>query len=136
MSTASNAKKPHVIAYRFRQEERMQITLDESAYQYLCESARMLLSDAPHFRQLGTERMRKIAGILGKAENRRLWASVDNKKNAKSPRPNARLADPEDEITTEFLRLCREGHSEREARGILVSWGRWSQSTVYRRTKK
>ena len=52
------------------------------------------------------------------------------------PRPNARGVDHED-VQNEYRRLVREGHTEREARGILVSRGNMgSQSTIHRVTKK
>jgi len=60
---------------------------------------------------------------------------IQNRKNARRSRPKARASDS-DEITSEFRRLVREGHTEREARGIMNSWGRWAKSTIYRKTKK
>jgi hypothetical protein len=61
--------------------------------------------------------------------------SEDGKKGKGVPRPAARKHDP-DEIAKAFARLIQEGHTEREARGILLSWERWSQSTIWRATNK
>ena len=59
-----------------------------------------------------------------------------NTLNAKNPRPNARAIE-RDDVLSEFHRLVREGHTEREARGILVQRGNMgSQTTIYRITKK
>jgi len=41
-----------------------------------------------------------------------------------------------DEIMVEFRRLRASGHTESQARGLMTSWGRWSQSTIYRATAK
>ena len=50
-------------------------------------------------------------------------------------RPNARTVD-HDEVSHEFRSLVKEGHSDREARGILVRRGNMgSQTTIYRITK-
>lgn len=58
-----------------------------------------------------------------------------NSSNAKNPRPNARAIERE-AVLSEFHRLVREGHTEREARGILVQRGNMgSQTTIYRITK-
>ncbi len=60
--------------------------------------------------------------------------SKRNSSNASMPRPNARSTD-HNEVKIEFNRLVREGHTEREARGILVDRGNMgSQSTIYRAT--
>lgn len=53
-----------------------------------------------------------------------------NSTNASGPR----TSEARDEILEEFNRLLADGHTTREARGILLSWGRWSQSTIYRAT--
>lgn len=59
-----------------------------------------------------------------------------NALNATSPRPNGRATD-HDDVLIEYQRLVREGHTEREARGILVQRGTMgSQSTIYRITKE
>jgi hypothetical protein len=56
--------------------------------------------------------------------------------NAALPRPNARAIDHED-VLNEYRHLLREGHTEREARGILVQRGNMgSQTTIYRITKR
>lgn len=56
--------------------------------------------------------------------------------NASKPRPNARAID-HDEVKLEYSRLVRDGHTEREARGILVQRGNMgSQTTIYRITKE
>lgn len=60
---------------------------------------------------------------------------VMNQKNAKSPRPNGRTVD-HDEVITEFLRLTREGHTPREANGMLFARGLASRSTIIRITKQ
>lgn len=58
-----------------------------------------------------------------------------NAVNASLPRPNARAVD-HDEVRIEYRRLIQEGHTEREARGILVQRGNMgSQATIYRVTK-
>lgn len=58
-----------------------------------------------------------------------------NAVNASLPRPNARAID-HDEVRIEYRRLIQEGHTEREARGILVQRGNMgSQATIYRATK-
>ena len=58
-----------------------------------------------------------------------------NAVNASMPRPNARAID-HDEVRVEYRRLVQEGHTEREARGILVQRGNMgSQATIYRTTK-
>lgn len=54
--------------------------------------------------------------------------------NAKRPRPNRRAGD-HDEIVADFLRLVKQGHTEREARGMLARRGDASPSTIYRVTK-
>lgn len=59
-----------------------------------------------------------------------------NAENASMPRPNARAVD-HDEVLIEYRRLVREGHTSREARGILVKRGNMgSQATIYRVTNK
>ena len=58
-----------------------------------------------------------------------------NRANARQPRPGAHRVDHY-EVLKEFKRLVTERHTEGEARGILVSRGLASQSTIYRITKK
>lgn len=59
-----------------------------------------------------------------------------NRANAKKPRENARRVDHED-LLAAFRSLVTSGHTDREARGILLSRGCYgSQSTIYRITKK
>lgn len=123
--------------FRFSDSTEVSMSLAEVAYQYLAESARMFAMDDPEWRQRGQERLRQVASFIGKETDAQLWASVVNKKNASMPRPAARSIETEDdEIVNEFRRLVREGHSAREARGIMTGWHKWSQSTIYRRTKE
>lgn len=62
--------------------------------------------------------------------------SERNAGNASMPRPNARVIDHE-EVLRDFKHLIREGHTEREARGVLVQRRNMgSQSQIYRITKK
>jgi len=56
-----------------------------------------------------------------------------NAENAKLPRQ--KTVDHE-EVMLEFRRLIREGHTEREARGLLVQRRLASQPTIHRITKK
>lgn len=59
-----------------------------------------------------------------------------NAKNAKAPRPQAQTVDHQG-VLSQFNLLVREGHTEREARGILLMRGNMgSQSSIYRITKK
>jgi hypothetical protein len=62
--------------------------------------------------------------------------SERNAGNASMPRPNGRVVDHED-VLMAYRHLVREGHTEREARGILVQRGNMgSQATIYRVTNK
>ena len=62
--------------------------------------------------------------------------SKKNAGNASMPRPNARAVD-HDDVLNEHRHLVREGHTEGEARGILLQRGNMgSQATIYRVTKK
>lgn len=58
--------------------------------------------------------------------------SEQNRKNAQGKR--TKRADPDGEIPREFTRLVQEGHTPREARGIMARWGRWPASTIRRHT--
>lgn len=128
-------RPPFVRTDTFEDGSKMTTSLDDVAYQYLVETAKMLAMDDPRFKQTADDRLRAIAKVLGAIENRQLWQSLINKENAQKKRPTAKVdADEDDTIEKEFARLVAEGHSEREARGIMVSWGKWSQPTIYRRT--
>ena len=62
--------------------------------------------------------------------------SERNAGNASMPRQNARTVD-HDDVLHEYLHLVQEGHTQREARGILVMRGNMgSQSTIHRITKE
>ena len=59
-----------------------------------------------------------------------------NAGNASMPRPNARAID-HDDVLTQYRYLVQQGHTERQARGILVERGNMgSQATIYRVTKE
>ncbi|MGC3986242.1 MAG: hypothetical protein QM777_16865 [Pseudorhodoferax sp.] len=136
MASKKTPERPTFVqSYVFDDDSKMSVPLDELAYQYLLQAAKMLASDNPAFRQSGDTRLREASKVLGAIENRQLWQSLINKENAQKKRPSGKVdADEDDTIEKEFARLVREGHSEREARGIMVSWGKWSQPTIYRRT--
>jgi hypothetical protein len=136
MTTGRSPKKPKPsfsVSYRSGGGPENRLSLKELIFKHLREYAAKLNSDDPVFRVQGEARLQEVAGILARTENSRLWGSVTNKANAEKERPAAQV--DEGEIETQFRRLLREGHSPRNARGILKSWGRWSQSTIYRRTK-
>jgi hypothetical protein len=58
-----------------------------------------------------------------------------NKTNARQPRESARTTDHE-EIKTEFKRLLSQGHTRREANGMLFRRGLGSRTKINRITKK
>lgn len=74
-----------------------------------------------------------IEWVIGGSIDAALRRSEQNRKNAQVPR--TKRVD-HDTIEHEFLRLRREGFTDREARGILVANGVGSQSTIYRITTK
>ncbi|WP_332747544.1 hypothetical protein [Hydrogenophaga sp.] len=127
------AKKTFSKVYKFAEQDGVRVSLEEDAYQHLCTFARMFMSDDPVLSMTGRERLRQVAKALASAQNEKLRASVANRPNAQQER--APRVDPDDEIRTAFDRLTREGHTPREARGILLRWDRWSESTIRRRTK-
>lgn len=130
-------KPPFELAWTFQDGSKVKQEFSEVIFQYLSETASMYRSGSRELQAIGRRRLQELADQLGKEENRKLWRSIDNRENSQQPRPNARAAGTEDgEVELEFARLCREGHSAREARGIMLSWGKWSQSTIYRRTKE
>jgi hypothetical protein len=70
-------------------------------------------------------------GFVKQKANRR----ITNQKSAEAPRPSGRIVDHED-IAAQFGRLVREGHTRREANGMLFLRGLASRSTIWRITKK
>lgn len=128
-----NDKPPFVIGFKFNDGSTERMSLADLAYKHLRNYAAMVGSDDAALRHAGELRLREISAILASTENARLWASVVNKSNAAKERPDARI-DGEDEIEREFDQLVREGFTPREARGRMRTWGRWSYSTIYRRT--
>ena len=70
--------------------------------------------------------------IVSEAKRR----SARNAGNASMPRHNARTVD-HDDLRNEYRRLVQEGHTNREARGILVQRGNMgSQATIHRITRE
>lgn len=67
-------------------------------------------------------------------KEQRQFRTETNRKNAKRKRPNARTTD-HDEILLEFKTLCAIGHTDRQARGILLMREVASKSTIGRITK-
>jgi hypothetical protein len=137
VTTGRSPKKPKPsfsVAFKFGDGAVDKLDLEEFFMQNLRQYARMFASDDPVWRAQGEMRLREAAVVLARAENGRLWGSVTNKANAEKERPAAQV--DEGEIESEFRRLLREGHSPSNARGILKLRGRWSQSTIYRRTSK
>ena len=79
-----------------------------------------------------------VAGykIARKEQLHSVAQAARNASNAARPRPDARAVDHED-VLNEYRRLVQVGHTEREARGILVQRGNMgSQATIYRVTKE
>lgn len=79
--------------------------------------------------------IRDLMPVAREAATQKAERKVMNQKSAKAPRPNGRTVD-HDEVITEFTRLTREGHTTREANGMLFSRGLASRATIYRITKQ
>lgn len=90
---------------------------------------------------------KRLEAMASAASSLAMWAtggaaaahkrlSKRNAMNASALRPNGRVIDPK-EVLDEFRRLVRDGHTAREARGLLTQRGNMgSQSTIYRITAK
>lgn len=79
--------------------------------------------------------IRDLMPVAREAATQKAERKVMNQKNAKAPRPNGRTVD-HDEVITEFTRLTREGHTPREANGMLFARGLASRATINRITKQ
>jgi len=135
---SKNQKAPAKTAsleFKFEDGRHHRLSLEDVAFQYLRQYALMFAADDPALKTRAITGFREIAGVIARTETGRLWMARQNREIAAKDRPSRRHPDA-DEIQSEFLRLIRENHTERQARGLLRSWGRWSDSAVTRYAKK
>lgn len=123
------------LEFKFEDGRSHRLPFEDVAFQYLRQYALMFAADDPALRMQAIAGFREIAVALARSESGRLWTAQQLKTIAAKDRPSRRHPDAE-EIQSEFLRLVRENHTERQARGLLRSWGRWSDSAVTRYAKK
>lgn len=95
----------------------------------------MQASDDVEIRQAGLDALNGVALASVEAQVTPVVRTKAARKAARAPRPAARKIDHE-EVLREFKKLVRQGHTESEARGILVSREVASQPTIYRITTK
>lgn len=130
----SSKKKVRQLGHKFKftDGEEHYLPLEDSAFQMLTGFARRYCCDDPVLQFQAHEWFKALAKELAQTEASRVWSSMQNKING--AQTSEVHLDSRENIRREFVRLVQEGHSTREARGMLVNRGLASQPTIHRHT--